>query len=570
MTKKGKYLILVIFLVFFLVVLPLVAFFSSVGTGLKVDSRRAAVVLDMHGRMLEYNPYYSAGTFFRKREPSLTDLLTCIDRAATDDRVDAIVLRILPSGAGVAKCEDLRAALLRFKDTGKEVIAFSPVLVNHHYVLACVSDSIYMPPSGYLMIPGLASSAVFVRGTLDKLGITPNIHRIENYKSAAEMFTEKKRSPESKEMIEWVLADLFDRFVLNIAEGRGQDEDTVRSWIDRGLYSPRRAYANGLIDGIRYWDEIRERYTGKGLRFISSREYMKSNGVAGYAGYGQKIAVIHAQGNIIMGESGFDFTSGPRMGSESVIRELRRAQKNKSIKAVILRVDSPGGDGIAGDMISRQVEMTAREKPVVVSMSDVAASGGYEISYRADRIVALPGSITGSIGSIMGKLNWRGFYDKIGITKDEIGIGEKSLIYSDYRDFTEDEWAVVSEEHWEFYRNWIQEIARFRGMTYGAVDSIARGRIWTGSQAKDKGLIDDVGDFSRSLELACELGGIDDPSRVVIVHLPARMNLLQSILAGGFFDGMLNFLIDEMLRETFLSNDPLFLEHRMPEETGLQ
>lgn len=569
MTKKGKYLILLSFLALFLVVIPLIAFFSWVGTGLKVDTGHVAVVLDIHGKMLEYHPYYSAGLFFGSKEPSLTDLLTCIDRAARDDRVDAIVLRILPSGAGVAKCEDVREALIRFKETGKEVVAFSPVFINHHYLLACASDSIFMPPSGYLMIPGPASSAVFVRGTLDKLGITPNIHRIEDYKAAAEMYTETKRSPETREMVEWILGDIFDRFVATIAVGRGQDENTVKAWIQRGLYSPRRAFESGLIDGIRYWDEVRGRFEGEGLDLVGAREYLKSGGGARYAGYGPKVAVIHAYGTIVMGESGVDFSSGPRMGSESIIRELRRAQKSKSVKAVILRVDSPGGDGIAGEMISRQVEVTSREKPVVVSMSDVAASGGYEISFRADRIVALPGSITGSIGSIMGKLNVKGFYNKIGITKDEIGSGEKSLIYSDYRDFTEEEWKVVSEEHWEFYRNWIDEIARFRRMTYGAVDSLARGRVWTGRQASDRGLIDEVGGFNRSLEIACDLAGIEDMSRVSIVHLPTRLGLIQSILSGSFLDDAAAFFIHRLLRGTLYTSDPVFLEHRLPDETGL-
>ena len=191
---------------------------------------------------------------------------------------------------------------------------------------------------------------------------------------------------------------------------------------------------------------------------------------------------------------------------------------------MILRVDSPGGDGIAGDMISREVELTSKEKPVVVSMSDVAASGGYEIAYRADRIIAMPASITGSIGSITGKMNVRGLYNKLGVTKDEIGTGKNSLIYSDYRDFSDDEWALVREEHWAFYRSWIEEIARFREMPVDSIDSLGRGRVWTGTQAVATGLIDGMGGMRSAVSAACELAGIADSSRVVLVHYPQRVD----------------------------------------------
>jgi protease-4 len=421
-----------------------------------------------------------------------------------------------------------------------------------------------MPPSGYLLVTGPASSALFVRGTLDKLGIRPNIHRIEDYKTAAEMFTETERSPASREMARWLLGDLSARFVEQIAAGRGRDERTVRGWIDRGLYSPRRAHETGLIDGVRYWDELKGYFDDADVRCVGWNEYLGGSGGIQHAGHGPRVAVIHAQGQIVMGESGFDVTSGPRMGSESIIRELRRARRDPAVKAVVLRVDSPGGDGIAGDMIAREVELTADEKPVVVSMSDVAASGGYEISYRADRIVALPGSVTGSIGSIMGKLNMRGLYNTIGMTKDEIATSEKSLIFSDYRDFSPEEWRVVREEHWEFYRNWIAEIARFRGMSYEAVDSLARGRVWTGAQAAERGLVDDVGGFGRAVAVACELADIDDPAEVTIVHLPTRLNLLRMLLSGGVLEDAAAGLLHRILFDELVRPDPLMLERRLP------
>ncbi|MCK4237082.1 MAG: signal peptide peptidase SppA, partial [Candidatus Krumholzibacteria bacterium] len=349
---------------------------------------------------------------------------------------------------------------------------------------------------------------------------------------------------------------------------RGQEDDTVRMWIDGGLYSPPRALDLGLIDGIRYWDQIRDSFEDVSIKLVTSRDYLRSAGPAFSGSTAPKVAVIHAQGTIIMGESGFDVAAGPTMGSETVIRELRRVQRNDRIKAVILRVDSPGGDGLAGEMISREVELTSGKKPIVVSMSDVAASGGYEISYRADRIVAMPGSITGSIGSITGKLNLHGFYDMIGVTKDEFGIGEMSLINSDYRDFSDAEWEIVKRTHWDFYEHWINDIAHFRGMSIEQIDSLARGRVWTGSQARDRGLIDEVGGFNYALKSACELAGIEDPSRVVLVHLPTRLNLLQSIFSGGFFDNVTAYLVHMALYRCLFPRTGLFLWHRADMKTS--
>jgi protease-4 len=400
-----------------------------------------------------------------------------------------------------------------------------------------------MPPSSYLMITGPASSALFLKGTFDKLGIRPNIDRIGDYKSAAETFTETERTPASREMAGWLLDDIYERFVDAIAEARGLGEDTVRMHIDYGLFAPRSALAAGLIDGIRNWDEISGRLEAEGITLLPAREYIRVRELNAPAFSSRRIAVVHAGGTIVMGESGFDATFGQTVGAETVIRELRRVREEEGIKAVVLRVDSPGGDGIAGAMISREVEITAAVKPVVVSMSDVAASGGYEISYRADRIVALPGSITGSIGSFTGKLNVRGFYDRIGFTKDEMGTGAKSLMNSNYRDYTSAEWEVLREEHRAFYRHWIEDIARFRDMEVTRVDSIAQGRVWTGRQARERGLVDEEGGFNRALEIACELAGIEDPDDAAIMHLPTRLSILQRILSGGYLEHTAAYLI---------------------------
>jgi protease-4 len=477
--------------------------------------------------------------------------------------VEAVVLKISPSGAGAAKCEELAAAIYRLRTSGKQVIAYSPILVGNHYLAATAADSVFMPPSGYLVIPGSASSAVFYRGTFDKLGIRPNIHRIGEYKSAAEALTETERSPAAREMIEWILEDRFERFVATVAERRRAEYETVTGWIDRGLWSPRRAYENGLIDGVRFWDQLEAAFEEQELQLVEMYDYLEGRGTGYIDVLGPKVAVVNVQGTIVTGQSGIDMLDGDTSGSETVISALRKARDNEMVKAVVLRIDSPGGDAFAGDMISREVQLTSLVKPVVVSMSDYAASGGYQIAYRADMVVALPGSITGSIGSITGKLNWRGFYNKIGITKDEMGIGEKALLFSDYRDFTEEELRVIEEEHYAFYFRWIEDVALHRGMRVGEVDSLARGRVWTGEQAAELGLVDETGGLRHAVEVACQLADIDDPSAVSITHLPKRRTFLQGLLSGGFLQNLLAHNVRALLYRDLAPDEPLFLRYEL-------
>ncbi len=563
MERSRARILLIIFLLFFLIVVPAIALIGVFSLRLPARAERIVLVARVQGKFPDYPPSFSTDIFLARKEPNMTDLLICLERAEKDDRVETVVLKVLPSGAGAAKCEELSSAIFRLRMSGKQVIAFSPILIGSHYLAATAADSLFMPPSGYLVIPGVSSSAMFMRGTFDKLGITPNIHRIGEYKSAAEMLTETKRSPASREMIEWILEDRYGRFVETVAERRDAAPETVTGWIDRGIWSPQRAYDNGLIDGVRFWDQLETVFEEQELHLIDMYDYLEGRSMGYIDALESKVAVVHVQGRIVTGRSGFDMMDGNTAGSETVIAALRKARDNTTVKAVVLRVDSPGGDAFAGDMISREVQLVSRVKPVVVSMSDVAASGGYQVAYRADKIIALPGSITGSIGSITGKLNLRGFYDRIGITKDEIGIGDKALIFSDYRDFTEEELRVIEEEHYAFYFRWIEDIALHRDMRIGQVDSIARGRVWTGEQAAGLGLVDETGGLRHAVEIACQLADIDDPSSITVVHLPKRKTFLQGLLSRGFLQNMLAYNLHLIIYRDLEPREPLFFRHEL-------
>jgi protease-4 len=563
MERSRARILLIIFLLFFLIVVPAIALIGVFSLRLPVSAERMVLVARVQGEFPDYPPSFSTDIFLARKEPNMTDLLMCLEQAEKDDRVETVVLKVLPSGAGAAKCEELSSAIFRLRMSGKQVIAFSPILIGSHYLAATAADSLFMPPSGYLVIPGVSSSAMFMRGTFDKLGITPNIHRIGEYKSAAEMLTETKRSPASREMIEWILEDRYGRFVETVAERRDAAPETVTGWIDRGIWSPQRAYDNGLIDGVRFWDQLETVFEEQELHLVDMYDYLEGRSMGYIEALESKVAVVHVQGRIVTGRSGFDIMDGNTAGSETVIAALRKARDNTTVKAVVLRIDSPGGDAFAGDMISREVQLASRVKPVVVSMSDVAASGGYQVAYRADKIIALPGSITGSIGSITGKLNLRGFYDRIGITKDEIGIGDKALIFSDYRDFTEEELRVIEEEHYAFYFRWIEDIALHRDMRIGQVDSLARGRVWTGEQAAGLGLVDETGGLRHAVEIACQLADIDDPSSITVVHLPKRKTFLQGLLSRGFLQNMLAYNLHLIIYRDLAPREPLFFRHEL-------
>lgn len=519
----------------FLVVVPILAL-----TGLPGDLRdtfagkRTALVVEIGGRMNDYEPVFGRGLAFATGEPTVTSVLAALESAAGDDRVEAVILRIGPSGAGAAACEEIAAAVRRLGEAGKRTIAFAPLVEGNHYAVAAAADSFFMPPAGFLLVPGPSSSALFLRGLFDRVGVSPNIHRIGAYKAAAEMLTEKKRTPESRSMTVRLLSVLHGELVRLVAAGRAVPDDTALAWTAEGLFSPRRAVERGLVDGLRYRDEVVASLEGSGLKIVDAAAWQEAAGRSMSALGGRAVAVVHAQGGIVLGESGFDPLEGMTMGSETIVRELRRAREDPRIAAVVLRVDSPGGSGIAGGLISREVERTAAVKPIVVSMSDVAASGGYEIAYRADSVFAMPTTVTGSIGSITGKLNLRGLYERLGITKDEIGTGPLSLIYSDYRDFSDREWEAVRREHTAFYEEWIADIARCRGMTASRVDSLARGRVWSGRDAAANGLVDGLGGLDRAILAARRLAGIDGGECLPVVHLPERAGLLRSLLSGDF------------------------------------
>nr|MBC8359137.1 signal peptide peptidase SppA [Candidatus Aminicenantes bacterium] len=366
----------------------------------------------------------------------------------------------------------------------------------------------------------------FLKKTLDKLGIEAEIEHVEEYKTAFNMFTEKGFTPAHKEMIESIYGDIFSHYVKELAEARGKSEKEIRELIDHGFYQGEQAMEAGLVDDLLYDDEFENLLRDKGMKLyrISHQQYIKIKPTSLGLNKGKKIALIYGMGTIHSGEGIYQ-----SMGGSTVARLIRRARMDKSIAAVIFRVDSPGGSAVASDVIWREVFLTQKEKPFIVSMSDMAGSGGYWISMAADKIIAQPQTLTGSIGVIFGKFNIVNLSKKLGITSESIVYGKRSDIFSPLRRFTPEERKAIKKETLWIYDRFLTKVAEGRNMNKDDVDKIGKGRVWTGSRAKELGLVDEIGGLSRAIELAKELAGIPDDRSVKLVVWPRKVSFFSAL-----------------------------------------
>lgn len=462
------------------------------------------------------------------RTPSITmkDLWVALKNASRDRRIEGLYLKLGPLSIGPAKAEEIADCIKKLKSSGKKVIVYSETMGNLEYMIASSADKIYLNPSGFLMLNGLASQSIFLKRTLDKLGIKAELEHIEEYKTASNTFTEDKFTPAHREMMNSLMDSIFDTFVKKIAEGRKKSYDEIKSLIDRGPFTAPEALREGLVDKLLYEDEVLKEVKEKNL--IKLKPYLKQAKFIGR----KKIAVLYALGGINLGESGIDpIFGGYVMGSETMRRIMKEIEEDESIKGVVMRIDSPGGSATASDIILRGAKNIKRKKPLVISMSDVAGSGGYWIATESSWIVAQPTTLTASIGVIGGKFNFKGFYDKIGITMEIVKRGKFSDIYSDYREFTPEEREKIRKEIRWIYDEFRKRVANCRKISEEEVDKIGRGRVWTGEQAKSLKLVDQLGGLDEAISKLKELTGIPVKEEVEIVFYPKRKTVFEKIFS---------------------------------------
>jgi protease IV len=498
------------------------------------------LALRVAGTLPDYTPDDPFKKFFGGPDQSLTGLVMQFKKAKADKRIKAILLDVNMSGVGWGKAEEIRDAITDFRSSGKPVYAYVEFGLNKEYYIATACDKIIVPPPGELFINGLAADVMFFRGSLDKLGIYPDIYQIGKYKSAGDMFTQKQMTDAHREYINSMLDDLYNRYVQAIADTRHKTPDEVRKLIDNAPYNGAQAKEAGLVDDVLYRDDVEKQFK-KLLGYKDTDEFVAVRGVdyrdvepeSLGLNKGEKIAVIYASGEIGSGTSENSPSGDQSIGSDTVAKALNDAAADKSLKAIVLRVDSPGGSGLASDIIWHAVEAANQKKPVVVSMSDVAASGGYYISASAAKIIAQPSTITGSIGVVAGKPVLRGFYDWLGISNEYVLRGKNAGMFRETEKFSDDERAKFEE--WiktTYYQDFVPKVAKGRHKDAQYIDSIAQGRVWTGGQAKERGLVDEFGGLDKAIEVAKQLAKIPADKGVERVILPYPRTFLQELLSN--------------------------------------
>jgi protease-4 len=549
-------------LVFLVLVLVGVVAMQSAG---KPDIKDGSyLVIDLYGQILPYNPPEDIVAEVLGGEPeTLQRILPNLEKAAVDDRIEGVIVKISSNVTiGGASMEEIRDAIKDVREAGKKVYAYSDDMNRNGLFVASACDSIFMPLGAEVTLVGFGGTLMYFQGLLDKLDIHPNIHRIAEYKSAAEPVLRKDMSPEAREMYTWMLDDLWEVQIGAIAEDRGFDEDKITDFMEYAMFTAPQAEEAGLIDDIRYWDEIDSLLSDgddRGLKTVSQSTYAEVERKSLIKGK-KKIAVVHAYGMIGGRKSKTDPMFGMLMGHESVAKELRRVGKDDDVEAVVFRVESNGGESLASDLIAHEVKVLSGKKPVVASMIDVAASGGYAISYLADRVLADRMTITGSIGSINGKFNVAGMYNKIGITFDRITKGPNGLLWSEFNDFDEEQRGRVEDNHWEGFSIWMESISEARGIPMDELETLAMGRVWTGRQAVDNRLVDEIGGLARAVAVAKELAEIPADEDVEIVHYPEKRDLLDMIFGGDASKSALRWVMYKFIREDLAESIRLFLD----------
>ena len=541
MSRTRKTVLIITSIVVAVVLVVLIGFAVLVASLRRSEptiENNSVLALRVAGALPDYVPDDPLRKFFGGPEQSLSNLILQFKKAKVDNRIKVIMLDINMSGIGWGKSEEIRDAIADFRSSGKPVYAYMEYGMNKEYYIASACDKIYAAPPGELFINGLAADVMFFRGSLDKLGIYPDIFQIGKYKSVGDTFTQKQMTDAHREFMNSLLDDLFNRFVEAIGKGRGKSAEEVRAIIDSAPYNAAKAKEAGLIDAVAYRDELEKELKSRlgykeadELRVVRGSTYSDVEPESLGLDKGEKIAVIYATGDIGSGQSENSPRGNQSIGSDTLAKALNDARDDKSIKAIVIRVDSPGGSGLASDIIWHAVDEAKQKKPVVISMSDVAASGGYYISASASKIIAEPSTITGSIGVVAGKPVMKGFYDWLGISNEYILRGKNAGMFRETEKFTPEERAKFEE--WiknTYYNDFVPKVAKGRNKDAAYVDSIAQGRVWTGAQGKDRGLVDEFGGLDRAVEVAKDLAKIPKDKGVHRVILPHPRTVLQEWL----------------------------------------
>lgn len=501
-------------------------------------AENSVLVLSVSGELPDYAAEEPlAKAFGIKPQQSFSSLLTQLRKAKVDKRIGAVLLDIDFPGIGWGKADEFRDAVKDFRASGKPVYAYMEIGTNREYYLATAADKIFLPPSGDIYINGFAAEAMFYKGSLDKLGVEADVIQIgPKYKNAPDRYTKKEMSDGQREVINALLDEYYSRFTAAIAESRKKSVEDVKSLIDAAPYNANQAKSIGLIDDAFYREQVDNDLKVKlgykeddKLRTIRGGDYREIPSDSLGLNNGDKVAIIYASGAINVGRSSSGPLNGEMVGSDTIVSAVNDAANDKSIKAIVLRVDSPGGSALASDMMWYALENAKAKKPVVVSMGDVAASGGYYIACNANKIVAEPSTVTGSIGVFMGKPVVKGLYDWLGVTNEYVMRGKNAGIFRETEKWTPEERSKMeAQTNSIYFDNFVPKVAKGRSKTVEEVNTLGQGRVWTGTQAKANGLIDEFGGLEKAIAIAKELANLPGDKDVRRVIFPEPRPFLET------------------------------------------
>lgn len=480
------------------------------------------------------NPFeqFDFNTFEASSNSGLNDILKAIQEAEKNDNIKGIYLNISVSPNSYATLEAIRNALIEFKKSNKFVIAYGEMMEEHSYYLASVADEIYLNPAGELLIDGFSSNTAYLKGMFDKLGLEPQLIRHGKYKAAGEPLIGEKMSAENRQQIEAYLGSMYNNFTSAIAEARKKNTDEIKTMADElQLQSPEDAKRLGMITGVLFEDEVHEvlrEKTGsekfKDIHFINTGKLAKNAAGKSYS-IKDKIAIVYCVGDIVSGAGDKN-----TMGSETIVKALREAKADSNIKAVVMRINSPGGSALASDIIWREVMLTKKVKPVIVSMGAVAASGGYYIAAPADVIVAEPNTVTGSIGVFALLMNANKLLkEKLGINVETVKFGKYADMGNASRALTPGEEAILQKYVDRIYMDFVNKVAEGRNLSSDQVEAIAQGRVWSGTDAKTIGLIDEFGGLDKAITIAAGKAGLTEYRTT---SLPEQKEPFQQLLSS--------------------------------------
>ncbi len=534
------------------------------------------IEIELEGELPEEEEKSPIPFYPRKKKLTIWDLERIFDHASKSKDVKGVLLIIRNLKIGLARAGGIRRNLCKLRESGKKVFVYLEAGGNVEYLISSPADMIFFPPWSTLNLIGLKAEVSFLKDTFDRLGIEAQFRGLGQYKSAAETFTRTSMSEPHREMLASILDDFYAQFIEGTSHGRGTEQDSVKLLVDRGPFTAEEALKEGLVDGIGYSEDFEEKIQEslkirtkkigalRLLRLINFKGLIRGV-IQKIAGKSHVIAIVSDSGIISHGSS-----KGTGMakilGSQTIITQLNNLAKDQDVKAIIFRILTPGGSGLASDMICHHLKVIAGKKPIVVSMSDVAASGGYLIALGADKIVAEPFTLTGSIGVISGKFNLRNLYEKLGVIKESITRGKSALMFSSSRGFTKAEEKSLLRIMESLYNRFVEMVAVERKTDFETAENLSQGRVWTGLQAKNHGLIDEIGGMKLAIEVAKREAGIPETISPVIkfISKPKALQFdpfAKSIALKSRFETLVE-LVTDLDNESVLALMPYWVEIR--------